>query len=61
VSVTAAVIVANLIGSMIPLLFRRMGLDPAVSSGPFLASVMDVTGVMIYFSVATATMKLWGG
>ena len=61
VSVTTAVIVANLIGSMVPLLFKRMGLDPAVTSGPFLASVMDVTGVMIYFSVATATMKLWGG
>jgi magnesium transporter len=59
--VTTAVIVANLIGSMVPLLFQRMGLDPAVTSGPVLASVMDVTGVMIYFSVAMATMKLWGG
>ena len=61
VSVATAVIVANLIGSMVPLLFKRLGMDPAVSSGPFLASIMDVTGVMIYFTVATATMKLWAG
>ena len=59
VSVAIAVVVANIIGSMIPLAFKRIGMDPAVTSGPFLASVMDVTGVLIYFSIATATMTLW--
>lgn len=57
-SITAAVIVANLAGAMIPLLFKRLGMDPAVTSGPFLASIMDVTGVMIYFSIASGMLLL---
>jgi len=53
ISIAVAVAFANLAGGMIPLLFKRFGLDPAVTSGPFLASIMDVTGVLIYFSIAT--------
>jgi magnesium transporter len=59
VSIAAAVMVANLAGAMIPLLFKRLGLDPAVTSGPFLASIMDVTGVLIYFSIASAILVAW--
>jgi magnesium transporter len=55
-SIAVAVLFANVIGGMIPLLFKRMRLDPAVTSGPFLASIMDVTGVLIYFSVANAML-----
>jgi len=61
VSIAAAVIAANIIGAMVPLMFKRLGLDPAVTSGPFLASVMDVTGVLIYFSIAAAIMGLLAG
>ena len=61
VSITSAVIVANLAGAMIPLLFKRLGMDPAVTSGPFLASIMDVTGVMIYFSIASGMLVLLQG
>ncbi|MCK4625914.1 MAG: magnesium transporter [Phycisphaerae bacterium] len=61
VSIAAAVIVANLAGAMIPLLFKRIGMDPAVTSGPFLASIMDVTGVMIYFSIASGMLILLQG
>jgi len=57
-SIAVAVMVANLAGAMIPLFFKRMGMDPAVTSGPFLASVMDVTGVLIYFSIASG-MLTW--
>lgn len=39
-------------GSMLPFLLRRLGLDPATSSAPFVATLVDVTGVMIYFSIA---------
>ena len=39
-------------GSMLPFLLRRLGLDPAAASAPFVATVVDVTGVVIYFSVA---------
>jgi len=61
VSIAAAVMVANLAGAMIPLMFKRIGLDPAVTSGPFLASMMDVTGVLIYFSIAAALLTFWHG
>ncbi len=56
VSIASAVIVANIAGAMIPLLFKRLGMDPAVTSGPFLASIMDITGVMIYFSIASGML-----
>jgi magnesium transporter len=59
VSIATAVMVANLAGAMIPLLFKRLGLDPAVTSGPFLASMMDVTGVLIYFSIASTILTVW--
>ncbi|MBX7246386.1 MAG: magnesium transporter [Candidatus Sumerlaeaceae bacterium] len=42
----------TLSGSMLPLVLRRVGLDPAVSSAPFVATMVDVTGLVIYFSVA---------
>ncbi len=61
ISIAVAVIVANFAGAMIPLIFKRLGMDPAVSSGPFLASIMDVTGVMIYFSIASGMLVLLQG
>ena len=39
-------------GSMLPLLLKRLGADPAVSSAPFVATLVDVTGIIIYFSIA---------
>lgn len=39
-------------GSMLPFLLRRCGLDPATSSAPFVATLVDVTGLLIYFNVA---------
>mgnify|MGYP000057446839 CR=1 FL=1 len=45
----------TLVGSMLPLLFRSVGLDPAFASSPFVATFVDVTGIVIYFNVA----RLW--
>jgi magnesium transporter len=42
----------SLCGSMLPLVLKRLGADPAVSSAPFVATLVDVTGLIIYFSVA---------
>ena len=39
-------------GSMIPLLLKKIGLDPATASAPFVATLVDVTGLIIYFSIA---------
>ena len=42
----------TLMGSMLPLILQRLGFDPAASSAPFVATLVDVTGLLIYFSVA---------
>lgn len=44
-------------GSMLPLFLKKMGADPAVSSAPFVATMVDVTGLVIYFSVAFIFLK----
>ena len=46
----------SLMGSMLPLILKRCGLDPATSSAPFVATLVDVTGLIIYFSVAFMIM-----
>ncbi|GAA4378705.1 magnesium transporter [Hymenobacter koreensis] len=43
----------TLAGSMLPLLLKRLGLDPATSSAPFVATLVDVTGLIMYFSLAS--------
>ena len=45
-----------LIGSMLPFLMRRLGLDPAASSIPFVTTIVDVTGLIIYFSIAALVL-----
>jgi magnesium transporter len=47
----------TLIGSLLPLLLRRLGFDPATSSAPFVATLVDVTGLVIYFSVALVVLR----
>ena len=47
----------TLAGSMLPLILRRCGFDPAVSSAPFVATLVDVTGLIIYFSIAIAILS----
>jgi magnesium transporter len=42
----------TLIGSMLPLVFRSLGVDPGIASSPFVATFVDVTGIVIYFSIA---------
>jgi magnesium transporter len=44
----------TLVGSMLPLAFRRLGFDPAYASSPFVATFVDVTGILILFSLAQA-------
>jgi magnesium transporter len=44
-------------GSMLPFILRRLGFDPATSSAPFVATLVDVTGLVIYFSVAMVVLR----
>jgi magnesium transporter len=41
---------------MLPFLLRRVGLDPASASAPFVATLVDVTGIVIYFSIASTIL-----
>jgi len=47
----------TLVGSMLPFALRRFGFDPATSSAPFVATLVDVTGLIIYFSVAAVVLR----
>ena len=53
VSLVGVVLWGTLAGSMLPFVLRRLGFDPASASAPFVATVVDVTGLVIYFSVAS--------
>ncbi|MGB3053197.1 MAG: magnesium transporter [Polyangiales bacterium] len=57
-SILAIVTLSTMIGSLLPLLIRRAGLDPAVSSTPFIASVVDVLGLVVYFAVAQVILHV---
>ena len=52
ISVAAICMWGTLIGSMLPMVFKRIGVDPAIASSPFIATLSDVTGIIIYFSIA---------
>jgi magnesium transporter len=51
-SLVGVVTWGTLMGSMLPLIIKKLGFDPATSSAPFVATLVDVTGLIIYFSVA---------
>ena len=57
ITLTCVVLWGSLSGSMLPFVLRRLGLDPATSSAPFVATLVDVTGVIIYFTIALFIMK----
>ncbi|MDN6540441.1 MAG: magnesium transporter [Tetragenococcus koreensis] len=52
-----AITVANLAGSLIPMLMDKLGFDPAVASGPFITTLSDLTSVLIYFNIASLFMN----
>jgi magnesium transporter len=56
VSLVGVVLWGCMAGAMLPLLLRRVGLDPASASAPFVATLVDVSGVLIYFTVASAVL-----
>ena len=57
VALIGIVLWGTLAGSMLPFVLRRLGLDPATSSAPFVATLVDVTGLVIYFSVAVLILR----
>ncbi|MBU6435163.1 MAG: magnesium transporter, partial [Nitrospirae bacterium] len=57
VSLIGVVMWGALTGSLLPFLLRRLGFDPAASSAPFVATLVDVTGLVIYFSIAFVFLR----
>lgn len=56
-SLVGVVLLGTLTGSMLPIILKKLGADPAVSSAPFVATLVDVTGLVIYFSCAYMFLK----
>lgn len=56
-SLLGVVTFGSMAGSMLPFVLRRLGLDPASASAPFVATLVDVTGLMIYFGIALVLLS----
>ena len=52
VTLLLVVVAGTLTGSILPLVFERLGLDPAMMSNPFVAGIIDIVGIVIYMNVA---------
>lgn len=57
VSLVGIVLWGSIAGSMLPFILRRLGFDPAGASAPFVATLVDVTGLVIYFSAASVVLR----
>lgn len=58
ITLVCVVMAGTLLGSLLPLLFSRLGLDPAMMSNPFVAGIIDVLGIIIYMHVAVVVVGL---
>jgi magnesium transporter len=57
-TMVAIVLTANMIGALLPFVLSRVKLDPAVASAPLITTVVDATGLLLYFSIATVVLGL---
>lgn len=58
VALLATLLTANLTGALMPLVLRKIGLDPALTAGPFIATVIDAVGITLYFQIAVVLMRV---
>jgi magnesium transporter len=56
-SLVGVVTFGTMVGSLLPFILRRIGFDPASASAPFVATLVDVTGLVIYFTVASVVLR----
>ena len=52
IALISVIIIASLIGTSIPLILDKFGIDPALATGPFITTSNDICGILIYFSIA---------
>lgn len=58
VALLLAIVLASLTGALVPILFSRLGIDPAVAAGPLVTTSNDILGILIYFGLATTLIDL---
>lgn len=56
ISLVSVIIIASLIGTFIPILLNKVGIDPALATGPFITTSNDICGILIYFTIARAIL-----
>jgi magnesium transporter len=57
-TLVAVVLIGTIVGAMLPLVFTKIGFDPAIASSPFVASLVDVAGIVVYFRIAIWLLQL---
>lgn len=57
ITLVLVVVCGTLCGGSLPMLFRRLGLDPALMSNPFVAGIIDIAGIVIYMNVAILMLE----
>jgi magnesium transporter len=58
-ALVATLLTANLIGALMPMVLKKINLDPALTAGPFIATIMDAVGIAIYFQIALLLMRFF--
>ena len=58
-SLFVALTIATVVGTVIPILLKKLKIDPAVASGPFISTINDIAAVIIYYGLATLLFVLW--
>lgn len=56
--VLSSMAVATLVGSLVPMLFAKFSIDPAVATGPFVTTAIDIISVFFYFKIATTLLGI---
>lgn len=56
VSLVSVIVIASLIGTFVPILLNKVGIDPALATGPFITTSNDICGILIYFTIAKAIL-----
>jgi magnesium transporter len=58
-SLMSVVLISGMVGSTVPLLCSRLGVDPTLATGPFITTTNDVLGLMVYLAIAHSLLQLW--
>ena len=57
-SILSSMIISTFVGTLVPLLFRKLDIDPAIATGPFVTTSIDIIGVTLYFLIASALIPV---